>query len=449
MPCCGDMSILIDTSRSAIVARRFAFLAVMSMAMVACEGGATHNTVQRPEERDSAGVRWVVDRHESGRDVAKWRVGAEPVLRIGAMQGDLPYLFAGIAGVTRLSDGRIVVLDGMSHELRAFSATGAHLWTAGGHGDGPGEFRSPMSLRRMPGDVLLVEDGPTRIRFNIDGEVIEHLTLDWDRITELGAYTLDCRIGPRFIGEQVLLSGRPCGVSASSRVAPSDVGHRNHETTLIIVPWTAERADTIGTFHIDELWVHSHRGGPMVLSIPLGRRGIFATGGAPTKMAYASSDRYRIDVYDIGEARHVLRIDRPAGMQPPGTDELDAALKKWDLQVEVRRQGADRFSGGGGGMLARQLQDVKRSLPIPDSISDVERLFVDDLNHVWVGHRMVKEATSRSWVVYSDDGTLRGEIALPSEVFIYEIGKDYILGVTLDADSVPYVVLLSLHRNEV
>ncbi|MDE2984600.1 MAG: hypothetical protein OXU69_07830, partial [Gemmatimonadota bacterium] len=65
-----------------------------------------------------------------------------PEYQIGEVEGSEPYLFTRIAGARRLLDGRVVVLDRESCELRFFDGEGGFLERTGGRGEGPGEFTS-------------------------------------------------------------------------------------------------------------------------------------------------------------------------------------------------------------------------------------------------------------------------------------------------------------------
>jgi hypothetical protein len=97
----------------------------------------------------------------SGGAVAReqgWVVSPQPLMRLGVAAGDAAQEFGRIRGVARLSDGRVVVADGASQELRFFAATGAHVLTVGRSGAGPGEFGTLWSLLRTPGDSLITWD---------------------------------------------------------------------------------------------------------------------------------------------------------------------------------------------------------------------------------------------------------------------------------------------------
>src|SRR5687768_7405175 len=51
-----------------------------------------------------------------------WRVSARPTLQIGEADGDSAYLFHKAVSSLRLADGRIVVLNSGSNQLRIFDA---------------------------------------------------------------------------------------------------------------------------------------------------------------------------------------------------------------------------------------------------------------------------------------------------------------------------------------
>lgn len=84
----------------------------------------------------------------------------EPVaIRLGAAQGAEVEQFYQIRSVVHMKDGRIVVADGGSNEIRFFDADGRHVRTVGGDGAGPGEFKNLRWLRRTPTDTLVAWDG--------------------------------------------------------------------------------------------------------------------------------------------------------------------------------------------------------------------------------------------------------------------------------------------------
>ena len=132
--------------------------AVAALAAVACAGGQEAQGQIRTEFRDSAGVRIVENSRPPEGSRLDWRIGTEPLLSIGRMEGEEPYLFGRIFGIEMLSDGRIVIGDDGTKELRVFDQQGNHLETWGGRGEGPGEFRGSQlfGMARLPGDSIIV-----------------------------------------------------------------------------------------------------------------------------------------------------------------------------------------------------------------------------------------------------------------------------------------------------
>jgi len=90
--------------------------------------------------RDSAGIQVIESRAPRWENTPHWVVGA-PVVEIGSVDGDSSGILFQVQDAVRLSDGRILVANGGTNELRFFTGSGRHLATIGGTGSGPGEFR--------------------------------------------------------------------------------------------------------------------------------------------------------------------------------------------------------------------------------------------------------------------------------------------------------------------
>ncbi len=87
-----------------------------------------------------------------------WRLSEAPRTTIGVVAGDPSYELHRATSSLLQASGNIVVSNAGSLELRAFSSDGIHLWTAGGRGEGPGEFRWPSRVLPFAGDSLIVHD---------------------------------------------------------------------------------------------------------------------------------------------------------------------------------------------------------------------------------------------------------------------------------------------------
>ena len=105
---------------------------------------------------DTTGVRVVFS--DPLRSDTRCSLGTEPVLSIGASQGEAPYGFEGVRGVARLSDGSVAVMNNGTGQIRIFGADGRYLRGMGRTGRGPGEFNTGFSIWVLPGDTLWVGD---------------------------------------------------------------------------------------------------------------------------------------------------------------------------------------------------------------------------------------------------------------------------------------------------
>jgi hypothetical protein len=95
--------------------------------------------------------------------VETWTLSDAPILEIGVREEPEEYQLHRVMGSLRLEDGRIVVLNAGSRELRYFDPGGRFLLSVGHRGEGPGEFESPVSLRRtVEGDLQVWDRGLLR-----------------------------------------------------------------------------------------------------------------------------------------------------------------------------------------------------------------------------------------------------------------------------------------------
>jgi len=87
-----------------------------------------------------------------------WRLSEAPTLEIGVREGEEAYQLFRVGGSVRLGDGRIVVANTGSRELRVFGPDGVFQRSVGRDGEGPGEFRWPSRIRVVAPDTFLVWD---------------------------------------------------------------------------------------------------------------------------------------------------------------------------------------------------------------------------------------------------------------------------------------------------
>lgn len=89
---------------------------------------------------------------------ARASLSADPIWAVGSADGPEEQIFSRISGARRLRDGSVVAGVEGFHEIRKFGPDGAHLWTAGGRGSGPGEFERLQLLRGCSEDRVVAYD---------------------------------------------------------------------------------------------------------------------------------------------------------------------------------------------------------------------------------------------------------------------------------------------------
>ncbi len=111
-----------------------------------------------------------------------------PMVAVGELEGEEPYLLGSPDAVDLDSRERIWVADGQAAEIRVFDREGRYLFTVGGRGGGPGEFTRPDDLRVTPGDEVIVRDqqGARFSVFSPEGEFLRSWPLQGGFSTSTG-----------------------------------------------------------------------------------------------------------------------------------------------------------------------------------------------------------------------------------------------------------------------
>lgn len=149
-------------------------LALLTIGMLTGCGGPADETGFTV--RDSAGVEIVTNVEPAWN--TPWRVSAEPQLTLGAEEGEPAQEFTWILQALRLDDGRIVVADQQSMEIRYFENTGAFVRSVGGRGGGPGEFARLEAIARLPDDSLFAYGQWQATIFDPQGEFVRSFAVE-------------------------------------------------------------------------------------------------------------------------------------------------------------------------------------------------------------------------------------------------------------------------------
>jgi hypothetical protein len=108
------------------------------------------------------------------RNANVWRI--EEVLRLGDLDGAGPTVFGRIGALEVGPDRNLIVFDALAQELRVFTHEGAHQWSFGRPGNGPGEFGNVLGVASAPDGSIWLVDGRND-RYTIvgrDGSFVSH-----------------------------------------------------------------------------------------------------------------------------------------------------------------------------------------------------------------------------------------------------------------------------------
>ena len=360
--------------------------------------------------------------------IETWTVAEEPSVVIGGADEREEYVLHRVVTATRLSDGRIVIANGGSEELKYFDAQGRHLFNAGGRGDGPGELRLLSHMARLPGDSILVLSlRPGLTHFGPDGEYVASRPLV---LTEIGDQR--CRMSESnwfvqsdgSIVTALTEAGRPgCPESAENpRRLSSLVGRyspeRDRFDTLALVPGP----------EYDGMFPRVH-GGDISLAMTSGMVYVGDTG----------SDG--ILVFDLrGGGRSVHRVpfepvrippEAKEGQPPPPPPGRNVLTpESYDYPEWYPRFG--RILAAPGGRLWVMAYPATKE---PHGAGSLIRHFAF----------RVEEGGAR-WKVLDSDGAPIAEIRTPPGFFAVEVGDDHILGLSKDEFDRQSVQLYRLMR---
>lgn len=371
--------------------------------------------------RDSAGTEIVVNHAPEWGEAEGWGISEEPVVRIGAVSSSDPaYQFSWISSAGRLSDGRIVVLDGQAAEIRWFDVEGNHLRSSGGPGPGPGEFNYASGMLVLPGDTVVVEDRPrvVHVFFDPDGNFLREEPFDHERMSGMGDW-VECAAMTLPDRSRVVCQQEPGQPAA---VADPGPGHFRRMFRMVRVSWDLEEVDTLGLQGGIEQWGIRSGDRTTFGMHPFYSNGFAAAGGDPLRVAIARNPEYSIELW------------RPDGG-------LDRIVRRSD----GRRAATDEESAAAEDMLAERFRG---RIPSPDSIPAVMGLWLSQQGDLIVRRiETFGEDFRFAYDVFDAEGRWLGEVSLPQRFQIEDVGEDYILGVRRDEMDVPYVELYSLVRN--
>lgn len=383
--------------------------------LAGCGGGAAGADVA---VRDSAGIR-IVEVGGPPAEPAGWTVAAEPrVLIGGAAENEASQLYR-VAGAGVRSDGRIVVVNAGTNEVRLYEADGRPAGSFGRSGGGPGEFGFPQLVGLLPGDSALIYD-QRHSRFTV---LTPEMTLG--RLFSASRQGTAAQAYP-----QALLAGGPIVASGGVTFDPSmRSGPVDASSQLYTLSLEGEVTDSLGVFPGRSSYLKVDGGSIHFLSIPFGPETHFAAAG--DRLHLGTGHAY--DILSFAPDGSLARILRAPTTPRPVTDA--------DVQRHVEAVLAripERARPG-----QRRLYD---ELPMPEHMPAHAEIVADAAGFLWVAEYRAGPEAPHRWAVYDPEGRPVGAVETPHGVEIEAIGVDHILGRGEDDLERPYVAIWDLDR---
>lgn len=363
------------------------------------------------------------------RPPGTWRVGGAPLLEIGGAEGGGPTEFTHIVGVTRLSNGSVVVADALSRELRHFSADGEFLGLIARQGNGPGELSELDHLTSVR-DTLVVFEGREAVQlFTASGWVRR------SRRASLAGHIVQV---PQAVlrPSEVLWwvrqgSERPLSARGDSLFAGLSSAADSAIRLLAALPLSP------------------------TYSVP-GGRAIYPLGFAPEPLIAAYDDRWCVGypaVYSIRCFDRAGRVVLELMREVSAHSVTSAARDAYRAAASGRRaDGTSRYEGS----LRAHRERVAQAARFAASFPAYSQLLISVGGELWVRRYEMEDGLSASrwrsnprpsrWSVYDRSGRWVADATLPPRFAPSEIGTDYVVGVTSDADDVERVTMWRLTR---
>ncbi len=395
---------------------------IAALTAMACAGDRETDSPAgiQTEFRDSAGIRIVENASPPDGSRLDWRLGLEPLVSIGRMEGEEPYLFTRIFGATMLSDGRIVIGDDGTKELRVFDRQGNHLETWAGEGQGPGEF-GPVQLwglSPLPGDsIIILQYGFAELSvYGPDGEFLRRFVpersqrdiQDWTR----SLWPRDVSRDGLLLAVQDLLNNDPADVEV----------------------WDAagELRGSLG-MHPGQEAIRDGGGTPLEPLMFSRNTFLQAWGGL---FFISTNRRYELRGFALdGSLARIVRLDRPP--RAPGDAHIEAFIE-------------DRLSSIPSDQAGRRAERRSELLdmPVAEHLPAFATYWPDVLDHLWVWEYEApgEEIPGTLFTIFEPDGRVMGYFEIPEGMSVLEAGADYILFRVRDELGVETVQLWPLER---
>jgi hypothetical protein len=386
--------------------------------LVACGGGDDPRPSPGPEIRDSAGIAVVDAPVPADASAPALELDPDPLLGVGTLDGPPATVWAGVVDPLLLPDGTLVAGDRATRKIRAFGTDGRLRWSAGGEGEGPGEFQRLSWLGALPGDSILTWDIRTRRATVLGpaGEVARSYRAEAPPGAAMAA-PVSVVDGPR-----LLVSG---GSSFAGGGGPAQEVVRP-EVPYYLADVEGEILDSLGSVPGETVQVIRPGDGSIgVAPLPLSGEGY--AHGAAGRVALARPDRVEVRIHGPdGRLEMLLR---------PRLSLSEARSGDRGRYLEHRLDGVEDSADRSA------IRDRLEEAPWPTTYPWLSGLRVSDRGELWIRRWEApwEAGPGVRWWVFEPSGAVRGSVTTPADFEVVRILGDRIVGVARDALGVEQV----------
>lgn len=367
--------------------------------------------------RDSAGV-WIIEAlRPLWGDSSLWSIDPEPRVDLVRSGSGPAHEFFRVRDVRQRPDGSVVVADRGSQEVRLYSPEGRFLGSAGGVGDGPGEFRNLWKVEPSADRILALDQRGRVAVFTPD--------LGQTHTFDLSARAFD-------------LHGRGDGTVVvevfSSAATPPATQVIRSSRALLRYDLTGARIDSLGETAGGEEVARVIDDRPISGPPLFPREGHVAANG--DVILQGSADL--MDVRELSVTGNVVRILRIPDYPLSLTDEEVAAEREAQFDMELPP----------GATFPPFLRQFIEELPAPAARPAYADILVDPAGAVWLELYRGRSEQDRpqAWLVLDADGTWLGTVDAPNDFAVMDVTMDAVLGVWTDELGVEHPQVLTLAR---
>ncbi len=386
------------------------------VAFLAAIGCSSADNQPSAIQRDSAGIHIAESARPKWSPDQAWRVDSLTVLDLAAAGAGPDYRFFRVRDATRLPDGRIAVANAGTNEVRFYGPDGRFLLAAGREGKGPGEYERLTSVESYRGDSIVTFDywaGRITV-LDSSGTV--------GRTASLAELSSSLRSVDAFADGRFLLRTLPLEALDRAR------GRSRVRAPLLLLTPDGVLQDTAAVVPANEQFVYETG----TATPPLMQGTFIAVHDSLAYVGTAEDFEFRVLSQD-GTVRRVVRIlDYDLRVPESVRDSLKRAMLQTKLPAVFRPS------------------QTAMANSIPKRWPAYSDLLVDPTGNVWVEKYTQRARVSsepRHWFVFDPSGAWLGTVDVPSNLELYEVGEDYVLGRSRDAMGVETVKLLRLDRS--